>query len=101
MIERIVRQVLAEVGVQGVSTVAVVLLVSMALYAHKVSKVGGMAVGVGGTVTHDLKVLAVALAGLLLLGVASLDMGRASELVRQAQSFDYGMLVDHLQQLVS
>jgi len=97
MIESIVCQVLVELGVRGVSTVAVVVLVSMALYAHKASKVGGMAVGVGGTVTHDLKVLAVTLAALLLLGVASVDIERATDLARQARQFDYGALVDLLQ----
>ena len=82
MIEAFVTELLARFGVRGVSTVALLLLVSLALYAHKASKVGAKAVTVGSTASHDAKVVAVVLAGLLVLGVLSADVDRAREVAR-------------------
>lgn len=73
------------VGIEGVSIGILLPLLAVALYAHKVSTVGGAVVGVGSTLTHDLKVVALILAAGLVLGVISLDPGRLSEVVQMFQ----------------
>ena len=82
MIEGVARQAITALGIEGVSTVALVLLVSVALYAHKAASAGQKVVYVGSTVQHDLKVVAVVLTVLLVLGVATLDVQRGQELLR-------------------
>ena len=72
------------IGIQGVSTVVLVGLLSVALYVHKLSTVGGLVVTTGGTVAHDLKVIALVLALLLVAGVISADVGRAQEIAQLA-----------------
>lgn len=81
MIQDLARQAITALGIKGVSTVALVLLVSIALYAHKASAAGRRVVYVGSTVTHDLKVVAIVLTALLVLGVATLDVQRGQELL--------------------
>lgn len=96
MIESFVQRALAQFGIEGVSAVALLALVSVALYAHKASRVGGAAVGLGGMVVHDAKAVAIALAVLLLLGVVSMDVERAGTLAHQAASVDWMTLLDQL-----
>jgi len=40
MIQDLARQAISTLGIEGVSTVALVLLVSIALYAHKAASAG-------------------------------------------------------------
>lgn len=82
MIETFVRQLLQRFGFEGVSTAALILLVALALYAHKASKAGRFVAGAGSSVAHDAKVVAAVLAGLLVLGVLSADVERAQEVGR-------------------
>ncbi|NHN59827.1 MULTISPECIES: hypothetical protein [Halorussus] len=80
MLAEIVREAVRAFGVQGVSAGVLALLVAVALYAHKLGSAGSKAVHAGSTVRHDLQVVALVLAGLLVLGVATLDVARAREL---------------------
>lgn len=82
MLEAFVSDLLARFGVRGVSTVALLVLVSLALYAHKASKVGQKAVTLGSTASHDAKVVAVVLAALLVLGIFTADVERSREVLR-------------------
>ncbi|WP_311170653.1 hypothetical protein [Halobellus ordinarius] len=82
MFRNFARQAITALGIKGVSTVALVLLISIALYAHKASAAGRKVVYAGSTVTHDLKVVAIVLTVLLVLGVATLDIQRGQELLQ-------------------
>jgi len=82
MFEEVASRVVRAIGIEGVSTVALVLLVSVALYAHKAASAGQRVASAGSTVQHDLKVVALVLAALLVLGVATLDVERGRELLR-------------------
>ena len=84
MIRGLLDQAVQVLGLEGGSTAVLVLLVSLALYAHKASKVGRVAVTAGSTASHDLKVVALVLAVLLVLGVISADVQRGQELFRLA-----------------
>ncbi|MFB6091621.1 MAG: hypothetical protein ABEK02_01275 [Haloquadratum sp.] len=81
MIRDLARQAITALGIEGVSTVALVLLISIALYAHKASTAGRRVVGVGSTIQHDAKVVALVLTVLLVLGVATLDVQRGQQLL--------------------
>jgi hypothetical protein len=85
ILRELLEPLLRALGVQGVSVVALAVLLSVALYAHKLSAVGGFAVSAGSTVRHDLQVVALVIAVMLFLGVASLDMARIQELIYLAQ----------------
>lgn len=85
MLEDIAARLFAAIGIKGVSTVVLVLLVSMALYVHKAATVGSTVVTLGSTVQHDLKVIALVLLLLLLGGVIHADPGRAQELIMLGQ----------------
>lgn len=74
--------VLGRLGVEGVSTAALILLVALALYAHKASKAGRLVAGAGSTVAHDAMVVAVVLAVLLLSGVFIADVERGRDVIR-------------------
>lgn len=82
MLREFLRPVISALGIEGVSTVALVLLVSVALYAHKAASAGQRVAHAGSTLQHDLKVVALVLTGLLVLGVATLDVERGRELLR-------------------
>lgn len=82
MIEEAARMVLGRLGVEGVSTAALILLVALALYAHKASKAGRLVAGAGSTVAHDAMVVAVVLAVLLLSGVFIADVERGRDVIR-------------------
>ena len=97
MLKAFVAELLAQFGIKGVSTVALVLLVSVALYAHKASKVGRTAVTLGSTAAHDAKVVAVVLAALLVLGIFTADVERSREILRIiGQRFKPGEWLDQL-----
>ena len=97
MIEVFLRQLLQRIGVEGVSTAALILLVALALYAHKASKAGRLVAGAGSTVAHDAKVVAAVLVGLLVLGVLSADVERGQEVLRRVgQYFDTLNLFQYL-----
>ncbi|EMA14502.1 hypothetical protein [Haloarcula marismortui] len=97
ILRELLEPLLRALGVQGVSVVALAVLLSVALYAHKISTVGGLAVSAGSTVRHDLQVVALVLAVLLFLGVASLDMARIQELIYLAQQrVEWGALLERL-----
>ena len=81
MIEDLAREAITALGIEGVSTIALVLLVSVALYAHKAASAGQKVAHAGSTVQHDLKVVALVLTALLILGVATLDVQRGQELL--------------------
>ncbi|SDY40170.1 hypothetical protein [Halobellus clavatus] len=82
MFADLARQAVTALGIKGVSTVALVLLVSIALYAHKAASAGQKVVYVGSTLQHDLKMVAIVLTVLLVLGVATLDVQRGQELLQ-------------------
>ena len=81
---------LAQLGVEGVSTVALVFLVSVALWAHKGARYGGKAATVGATAVTQAKLTALLLAALLVLGVIHIDPARGQQLlesgIRMAQT---------------
>ena len=74
------------IGLEGVGAGAL-LLVALALYAHKAASVGGVVVSGASTVRHDLQIVAVVLAVLLVLGVLSADPQRTQELLRLGQEW--------------
>jgi len=74
---------LAQLGVEGVSTVALVTLVTFALWAHKGARYGGKAATVGSTAVVHAKLTALLLAGLMVLGVIHVDPARAQQLLDQ------------------
>lgn len=80
----LVRDVLRTAGLEGVSAVGLVALLSFALYTHRAAAVGGTMVGTASTVGHDIKVVSLTLAGLLVLGVIGLHPDRAVQLGHQA-----------------
>ncbi|MBO4248418.1 hypothetical protein IL252_11390 [Halomicrobium sp. IBSBa] len=89
------------IGIQGVSTVVLVGLLSVALYVHKLSAVSGLVVNTGGTVAHDMKVIALVLALLLVAGVISADVGRAQEIVHLAwDQIQSNSLLEEVQRVV-
>ena len=91
MIRELLQPVISALGIRGVSTVALVLLVSVALYAHKAASAGQKVAHAGSTVQHDLKVVALVLTALLILGVATLDIHRGRELIHVG--------IDHVRQM--
>lgn len=95
MIQDLLATGLRTIGIEGVSTVALVLLVSLALYAHKASTAGRKVVYVGSTVTRDLKLVALVLVALLLIGLVNADMERGRELYHMARQW----LAPYLRQL--
>ncbi|WP_256288786.1 hypothetical protein [Halobellus inordinatus] len=82
MIEGIAGRAITALGLKGVSTVALVLLVSVLLYTHKAATAGQRVVHAGSTIQHDLKVIALVLTVLLVLGVATIDIERGRELIQ-------------------
>ncbi|QHS17779.1 hypothetical protein GWK26_11830 [haloarchaeon 3A1-DGR] len=87
-------------GLTGVSTAALALL-AVALYAHRAATVGSMAVSTGRVVTHDLKMISLVLALMMLVGVISVDPARAQQLGQQAidavaTRLDWRVIVDWL-----
>lgn len=84
MIRGLLEQAVQTLGLEGVSTAVLLVLVSLVLYTHKASKAGGVVVSTGSTVAHDLKVVALVLAALLVAGVITADVQRGQELLRLA-----------------
>jgi apolipoprotein N-acyltransferase len=72
------------IGVEGVSAMVLFALLLVATWAHRAAKWGGRVAGASSTATHDLKVTAVILAALLLLGIASIDVERSMQLASVA-----------------
>ncbi len=83
-VQELVSWGIQTIGLEGVSTVALVSLLSVGLYVHKIASVGGMAVTVGSTAAHDLKVVVLVLTLLLVAGVISADPARLQELIQMA-----------------
>lgn len=82
MLSDLVREVVQAIGIEGVSAGVLALLVAVALYAHKAASTGQRVVHAGSTVQHDLKVVAVVLALLLVAGVLEgVDVARTRELL--------------------
>lgn len=79
----LIRDVLEAVGLEGISVIGLVALLSIALYTHRAAAMGGSLVGTASTVGHDLKVISLTLAVLLILGVIGLHPDRAMQLVDQ------------------
>ena len=80
----LVREFLQAVGLEGISAIGLVALLSVALYTHRAAAVGGTVVGTAATVGHDIKVVSVTLAILLVLGVIAVNPARAMELFHSA-----------------
>ncbi|RDZ65328.1 hypothetical protein C5B90_02870 [Haloferax sp. Atlit-12N] len=84
-------------GIEGVSVMGLLALLVTVSYVHKASKAGSLVAGVASTAAHDAKVVALTLAGLLVVGVVSLNVGRGRELVsmaiERALSFDWTSLL--------
>lgn len=101
VLEGLAQQAVSALGIKGVSTVALVLLVSIALYAHKASTAGRRVAGAGSTMAHDAKVVAIVLTALLVLGVATLDIDRGRELIQVGiENLRRSGLVDRLVEMV-
>lgn len=84
MLTELVRQAVHAVGIQGVSAGVLALLVAVALYSHKAASTGHRVVHAGSTATHDVKVVALVLAVLLVLGVLEgVDVHRTQQLVQR------------------
>ena len=101
MLTELVRQTVQTLGIKGASAGVLALLVAVALYSHKAASAGHRLSSAGSTATHDLKVVALVLAGLLVVGVISMDLQRAQEVVRQVAAFEWGLWVDRLRRLVT
>ncbi|WP_435145934.1 hypothetical protein [Halobaculum sp. P14] len=102
MLEDVAARVFEALGLRGVSTVALVLLVSVVLYAHKAASAGRRVVHVGSTAQHDAKVVAGVLALLLVAGVLSADLERGQELLRLGREhLRRARLLQRLVELVS
>jgi hypothetical protein len=76
----LLERALDVVGIEGVSAMVLFALLLVATWAHRAAKWGSRVAGASSTATHDLKVTAVILAALLLLGVASIDVERSMQL---------------------
>lgn len=66
---------------EGVSAVAVVALAAAYIYAHRAAAMGGRAVKTAGRTGAYLRVTALVLLALLIVGVVNMDVARASELL--------------------
>lgn len=80
------RWLLGQLGVEGVSAVAVVGLAAAYIYTRRAAAVGSAAVSTAGNATAYLRVVALVLLVLLILGVAHLDVGRAVELLEAGRA---------------
>lgn len=81
MLTELVRQAIQHAGITGVSTGVLTLLVVVALYSHSVASTGHRAAHLGSTMAHDVKIIAIVLAVLLVLGVIEgVDVQRGREL---------------------
>jgi len=91
-------------GLKGMSTVALTML-AVAFYAHRASAVGQLAVSTGGIVVHDVKVVAITLGLLMILGIISADPARAQEVGRTAVEWvvhrtDWRVILDWLRGVI-
>ena len=84
LIASIVRSVLRQLGFKGVSVMALVVLLLVAMYVHRLASVGGTVVKTSSTAAHDVKIIAVVLALLLVAGVFKAQPARAQSLLDQA-----------------
>ncbi|WP_134671731.1 hypothetical protein [Halorussus marinus] len=89
MLAELVGRAVQMVGIEGASAGVLALLFAVALYSHKAATTGQQVAHAGSTVTHDMKVVALVLAGLLVLGVISMDVQRAQEVGRRLTAFDW------------
>lgn len=96
MIENLVGPLLRQFGITGVSVSVLALLVAVALYARRAASVGGLVVGTASTVRHDVMVVSLVLALLLVIGLFEADMARGRELWRSVQAVDWGALFERL-----
>ncbi|WP_132060240.1 hypothetical protein [Halorussus amylolyticus] len=97
MLAEIVRQAVQMFGLQGVSAGVLALLFAVALYSHKAASTGQRVVHVGSTVTHDVKIVALVLAALLVLGVIEgVNIQRTEELVRRVGEIDWSRWIAEL-----
>lgn len=83
-LEPLVRELLNTVGLGGVSATGLMVLILIALYSHRATAVGGTLVGTAGLVAHDIKMISLTLAVLLVLGVIAVNPARAMELIHSA-----------------
>jgi hypothetical protein len=81
------RILLERLGLEGVSALVLVVLLSFALYTHKAARVGGKAATVGSTAAHDLKVVALVLLVLLILGVIQADVARTQQILSSVMTW--------------
>ena len=77
----IVRDTLQRAGLEGISAIGLLTLLAVAMYTHRAASVGGTLAGTASTIGHDLKVVSLTLAVLLVLGVIALNPARAMELI--------------------
>jgi hypothetical protein len=97
MLTELARQSIQHVGLTGVSAGVLALLVAVALYSHKAASTGHRVVHAGSTVSHDVKVVALVLAGLLALGVLEgVDTQRVQELARRLGEINWSHWADRL-----
>jgi hypothetical protein len=86
------RWLLEQLGVEGVSAVAVVVLLAAYIYSRRAAAMGGKAVSTAGSAGSYLRAFALLLLVLLIAGVASLDVARAAELLEAGRVAVQGWL---------
>jgi hypothetical protein len=84
VLEGLVRQAIQAAGIKGVSVGAVVLIVAAYAYTSKAATAGGTVVSTASRTGDHLRAALVFVLVLLLLGVISVDMAQAAELVSRA-----------------
>lgn len=81
-----VSRAFAQLGLGGVSAVAVVVLGALVLYTRLAATVGGLVVGTASQATRDAQVVAVALL-LILVRIIHPDLHRANDLLTAADRY--------------
>jgi hypothetical protein len=84
ILKGLVRQLIQAAGIKGVSVGGVVLIVAVYAYTSKAATAGGAVVSTASRTGDHLRAALVLVLVLVLLGVISVDMTQATELVGRA-----------------
>jgi hypothetical protein len=97
IVRALVETAFAQLGIAGVSVTVVVGLLLLATWVHKAAAAGSVVASAGSTAQHDLKVVAVLLLALAILGVVSINIDRSMTLGElaweQVQNVDWGAML--------
>lgn len=80
IVRALVDAAFSQLGIAGVSVTVVVALLLVATWAHKAAAAGSVVASAGSTAQHDLKVVAVLLLVMAILGVVTINVDRSMTL---------------------